>query len=51
MRMTHTPRLARCAWPLSPLQGAMPVARRSRFHGISGLKARLSTVTFLEKFV
>ena len=30
----HTPRL-RCASP-TPLQGAIPVARQSRFHGISG---------------
>lgn len=29
----HTPRLAHCVWPLSPLQGAVPAARRSRFCG------------------
>jgi len=36
--MTHTPRLAHFVWPLSPLQGAVPVARQSRFHGNLGLR-------------
>ena len=34
--MKHTPRLAHCVWTLSPLQGATPVGRQSRFHGVSG---------------
>jgi hypothetical protein len=32
--MTHTPKLAHFVWPLTPLQGAMPAARLSRFRGI-----------------
>ncbi len=33
----NTPALARFAWPPLPLQGATPVARRSRFHGVLAL--------------
>jgi len=32
--MKHTPRLAHFVWPPTPLQGAIPAARQSRFRGI-----------------
>jgi hypothetical protein len=33
--MKHTPRLAHSVWPPTPLQGATPAARQSRFGGVS----------------
>ena len=33
--MTHTPMLAHFVWPHTPLQGATPAGRRSRFRGVS----------------
>jgi hypothetical protein len=33
----HTPRLAHFVWPPTPLQGATPAGRRSRFRGVSRL--------------
>jgi len=32
----HTPRLAHFVWPPTPLEGATPVDRQSRFHGVLG---------------
>jgi hypothetical protein len=44
----HPPRLAHCVWPLSPLLGATPAARQSRFCGVSGEDRINYVVEYLE---